>query len=153
MTKAKDTPPLLLERKPLKDSMEHPKHPAEAEARMKSAFRIEKRTSYVRRSSTEPQSSSDEPERQPRKGDKTGQDPRTTRNYVGSVITQENERAQYFRTRKPQGQSCNPLKPETDKPRPGAGEESMQLGRDVAWGNARTTMPITEAWNSHPGAG
>ena len=111
---------------------------------MKNAFRIEKRTLYVRRSSTEPQSRSEEPERQPRKGDKTGQDPRTTRNYAGSVITQENERAQYFRTRKPHGQSCNPLKAET---------ESMQLGKDVAWGNARTAMPKTEASTSRPGEG
>ena len=50
--------------------MEYPKRLVEAEARTKSAFRKEKRTSDVRRSSTEPQPSSEEPERQPRKGDK-----------------------------------------------------------------------------------
>ena len=48
----------------------------------------------------EPQSSPEEPERQPRKGDKTGQGPRTTRNYAGNVITQENGRTRHFRTRK-----------------------------------------------------
>ena len=60
---------------------------------------IEKRMSYVRRSSTEPQPSSEEPERKPRKGDKTGQGPWTTRNYAGSVRTQENVRSRHFRTR------------------------------------------------------
>ena len=50
---------------------------------------------------TKPQSSSEDPERQPRKGDKTGQDPRTARNYAGNVITQENVRSLHFRTRKP----------------------------------------------------
>ena len=107
--------------------------------------------SYVRGSSTEPQSSSEEPERQPRKGDKTGQDPRTTRSYAGSVRTQENVRSLHFRTRK--GQSCNPLKAETDKPWPGAGEASMQFERDVAWSNTRTATPKTEASTSRPGEG
>ena len=64
--------------------MEYPKCPAETEARMKSAWsESEKRTSHVWRRSTEPQSSSEEPERQPKKGDKTGQDHRTTRNLRG----------------------------------------------------------------------
>ena len=55
--------------------MEYPKRLVEAEARKKSAFRKEKRTSDVWRSSTEPQPSSEEPERQPRKGDKLDRTP------------------------------------------------------------------------------
>ena len=46
----------------------------------------------VRGSSDEPQSRSEEPERQPMKGDQLDRDPRTTRNYADSVRTQENGR-------------------------------------------------------------
>ena len=38
----------------------------------------------------------------------SGQGPRTTRNYADNVITQENGRTQHIRTRKPEGQRCNP---------------------------------------------
>ena len=55
--------------------MENPKRPVEDEAKTKSAFRKETRTSDVRRSSTEPQPSSEEPERHPQKGDKLDRTP------------------------------------------------------------------------------
>ena len=49
---------------------------------MKSASRSRKNALLM---STKRQSSSEEPERPPRKGDKTGQGPRTTRNYACGV--------------------------------------------------------------------
>ena len=58
-----------------KHSMEYPKRLVEAQTRTKSAFRKETRTSDVRRSSTEPQPSSEDPERHPRKGDKLDRTP------------------------------------------------------------------------------
>ena len=39
---------------------------------------------------------------------KPEQDPQTTRNYAGNIITQENARSRHFRTRKLEEQSCNP---------------------------------------------
>ena len=69
VTKAKDTPPAPGRRATEKPNMENPKRQVEAEARMKRAIRKKTRPSDVRRSSTEPQPSSEEPERYPRKGD------------------------------------------------------------------------------------
>ena len=46
-----------------------------------------------------------------------------------------------------------PLKAETDNPRPGAGEDTMQCGRDVAQSNTRTAMPKTEVFSLTPGRG
>ena len=68
-TKAKDTPPAPGRRATEKPNMEYPKRQVEAEARTKRAIKKKTRPSYVRRSSTEPQPSSEEPERHPRKGD------------------------------------------------------------------------------------
>ena len=69
MTKAKDTPPAPGRRATENPNMEYPKRQVEAEARTKRAIRQKTRLSDVRRSSTDPQSSSEEPERHPRKGD------------------------------------------------------------------------------------
>ena len=82
-----------------KHSMERPKRLDEAEARTKSAFRNRKThvvcpeelhrapTTFWRTRETT------------QEGWQTGQDPRTTRNYAGSVRTQENVRTRHFRTR------------------------------------------------------
>ena len=43
-----------------------------------------------------------------------------------------------------------PLKAETDNPRPGAGEDTMQCGKDVAQSNTHTAMPKTEVSAPHP---
>ena len=69
VTEAKDTPPAPGRRATEKPNMEYPKRQVEAEARTKRAIRKKTRPSDVRRSSTEPQPSSEEPERHPRKGD------------------------------------------------------------------------------------
>ena len=76
VTKAKDTPPLLLEKEPLKDIAWNTQSAPPSERPGRRAHpESEKRTSYVRRGSTEPQPSSEEPERQPRKGDKLDRTP------------------------------------------------------------------------------
>ena len=69
VTKAKDTPPTPGRKAIEKPNMEYPKRQVKAEARTKSAIRQKTRPSDVRRSSTEPQPSSEEPEKHPRKGD------------------------------------------------------------------------------------
>ena len=97
MTKAKDTPPAPGRRATKKPNMEYPKRQDEAEARTKRAIRQKARPSDVRRSSTEPQPSSEEPERQPGRVT-TGQDPRNPRNHASSVRAQENGRIWHFRT-------------------------------------------------------
>ena len=68
VTKAKDTPLAPGRRATEKPNMEYPKRQVEAEARTKRAIRKKTRPSDVRRSSTEPQPSSEEPERHPQKG-------------------------------------------------------------------------------------
>ena len=50
-------------------------------------------------------------------------------------------------------QNKKALRAELDNPRPGAGEDTMQCGRDVARSNTRTTMPKTEVSASHPREG
>ena len=69
VTKAKDTPPAPGRRATEKPNMEYPKRQVEAEARTKRAIRQKTHSSDVRRSSTEPQPSSEEPETPPQKGD------------------------------------------------------------------------------------
>ena len=100
VTKAKDTTPPLLEREPLKNIAWNPQS---AQSRQRSGRRAhpesEKRTSYVRRGSTEPPIKYWRTRETTQEGWQTGQDPWTTRNYAGSVRT-ENVRSRHFRTRK-----------------------------------------------------
>ena len=58
-----------------------------------------------------------------------------------------------LRNKKALRAELQPLKAETDNPRPGAGEDTMLCGRDVARSNTRTAMPKTEVSASHPGEG
>ena len=70
MTKVKDTTTSLQESEPGKDiAWNHPRRPAEAQARMKSASRSRTAQLVWPEGFTKPQASSEEPERQPRKGD------------------------------------------------------------------------------------
>ena len=69
MTKANDTPPAPGRRATENPNMEYPKRQGEDEVRTKRAIRQKTPPSDVRRSSTKPQPSSEEPERHPRKGD------------------------------------------------------------------------------------
>ena len=58
-----------------------------------------------------------------------------------------------FQNEKALRAELQPLKAETDNPWPGVGEDSMLRVRGVAWSNARTVMPKTEASTSRPGEG
>ena len=113
----------------------------------------EKRAPYVRRSSTEPRSSSEEPERQPRKGDK---------NWTGSP-DHEKVRWQCNYSREsevpaPQNEKAlraelQPLKAETDNPWPSFGEDSMLRVSGVAGSNVLTAMPKNRSIDLTPRRG
>ena len=113
----------------------------------------EKHAPYVRRSSTEPRSSSEEPERQHRKGDKNWigssdhEKVRGQRNYSGEreFPAPQNEKA--IRA------ELQPLQAETDNPWPGLGEDSMLRVSGVAWSNVHTAMPKNRSIDLTPGRG
>ena len=107
--KVKDTTTSLQEREPGKDiAWNHPRCPAEAEARMKSASRSRTAQLVCPEGFHETPSKFWRTREITQEGWQSGQGPRTTRNYADNVITQENGRTHHIRTRKPKGQRCNP---------------------------------------------
>ena len=98
-----------------------------------------------------PQASTEEPERQPRKGDNLDRAPgpqeithRLQRNNSGEREDPAHQ------NKKTKGAEMQPFKAEKDNPRPVAGEDTMQCERDVAQSNPRTVMPKTEVSVSPP---
>ena len=62
---------------------------------------------------------------------KLEQDPRTAGNYAGNVNSGERE-VPALQNEKALRAELQPLKAETDNPWPGAGEDTMQRGKDIA---------------------
>ena len=149
-TKAKDNPPQLLERATERHSMEYPKRLVEAEARTKSAFRKRKThgvcpeelhwapTKFWRTRETI------------QEGWQTGQYPCTTRNDAGSVRTQKNVRTRHFKTRTVRAE-WQSLKGRDWQTPPRHRGDIHAKRKGVAWSNARTATPKTEATTSRPG--
>ena len=73
-----------------------------------------------------PQASTEEPERQPRQGDKTGQDPPDRKKLHGQRNNSGEREVPALQNKKAVRAELQPLKAETDNPWPGAGEDTMQ---------------------------